>query len=70
MRPWELFTIYLLWGPYSIGVVDVQSTPSDKDSISPSLPTPHAYHIRVEKRMGSSPTGGPVYGDKVKLAVT
>ena len=28
--------------------------------ISPSLPTPHAYHIHVEEQMGSSPTGCPV----------
>ena len=33
------------------------------------LPCPPP-RVRVEKQMGSSPTGGPVYGDKLKLAIT
>ena len=41
--------------------MDVQSTPSNWDRISPPLPTPHAYHIHVEEQMGSSPTGCPVF---------
>ena len=48
--------------PYTLEwLVDVQSTPSNWDRISPPLPTPHAYHIHVEEQMGSSPTGCPVF---------